>query len=123
MRLVNDYLAERYLEGLSIDWNAYLKDYGLTCYMTTGGFVTYKLQGDAAIIYDMYVAPAFRNHTYSWQLHDVVLAKAEKAGKRVMITFSEYMGKNHMAGITAIQIAGFKPAFKTNEEFVFIKGI
>lgn len=123
--MVNAYIAERYDDNLEIDWNDYLKEYGLTCYMTSYGFVTYKLQGDAAIIYDIYVKPEYREkgHPGAWKLHNYVKKLAELAKKRVMIGFSQYLGQNHMAGLKAMKVAGFSPAFKTDEEFVFVKGI
>lgn len=119
--MIKDYIKERYGENLEIDWNGYLNNHQLDVYTTKDGFVTFKLEGDAAIIYDMYVKPYARSHTHAWDLHDHVLNKA--SGKRVMITFSEFKGKNHLAGIKAMKVAGFVPAFKTDEEFVFIKGI
>lgn len=118
-----DYIKERYGEGLDINWKEYLEKYQLAEYATPQGFITYKPQGDAMLIYDMYVKPAFRKHTHAWVLHNHVRNLGEDFGKRVMITFSDFKGKNHIAGIKAMKVAGFVPAFKTNEEFVFIKGI
>jgi len=120
--VIKEYINERYGD-YDIDWNFYLKKYELICNITGYGFVTYKLQGDAVIIYDMYVKPEYRKHTYAWLLHDHVMQKGLENNKRVMLTFSDFVGKSHMAGIKAMKVAGFSPAFKTNEEFVFIKGI
>lgn len=121
--MIQAYLNERYGDNLELDWDEYLKRYELDCHKTYYGFVTYKMQGDCGIIYDMYVKPEFRKHTYAWLLHDYVLKLAKSNGKRCFMTFSDFKGKNHMAGIKAMKVAGFIPAFKTNEEFVFIKGI
>ena len=121
--MIQAYLNERYQEGLEIDWNHYLVDNGLTCYMTGFGFVTYKLQGDSVLLYDLYVKPEYRKHTYSRVLFDMVVDIGQKADKRCCITFSQFIGKNHLAGIRAMNIAGFVPAFKTDEEFVFLRGI
>jgi len=121
--MIEAYLQERYGDNLEIDWNEYLIRYGLICYMTKHGFVTYKLQGDAAMIYDMYVSPEARGHTHAWHLHDRVYEAAKETGKRVMLAFSDYKGINHMAGIKAMKVSGFTPAYKTNEQFIFVKGI
>lgn len=121
--MIQDYIKERYGEGLEVNWKEYLERHQLKCHKTYYGFVTYKLQGDAALLYDLYVKPTYRKHTYGWLLHDHVISEARNSGKYVAITFSEFKGINHMAGIKAIQLAGFSPAFKTNKEFVFVKGI
>lgn len=121
--MTQDYIKERYDADIVIDWEAYLDSEDLTQISTPKGFITFKFEGDAALIYDMYVKPEYRKHTTSWFLHDLVVERAEQLGKRVMITFSDFMGKNHMLGLKAIKIAGFTPAFKTNDQFVFIKGI
>lgn len=121
--LLQDYLDERYEEGAKIDFASYLNEHDLTLYKTEEGFITYKLQGDAALIYDLYCSPNARGHTLAWKLHDIVLEAAKKHDKKVMIGFSEATGKNHIAGLKAMKVAGFQPALKTNKQFIFIKGI
>lgn len=122
--MFKEYLQERYNNELSLeDWEDYLSENELSVYETDNGFVTYKLQGDAALIHDMYVKPDYRKHTHAWELHNHVLDQANQGGKRVMLTFSDFYGNNHLAGIKAMRVAGFIPAFKTMDQFVFIKGI
>lgn len=121
--MLTNYLNERYGDNLEINWDEYLARYELECLSDNHGFVTYKLQGDAAIIADMWVETKARGHTHSWKLHDQVINAAKERGKRVAITFSDFKGINHMAGIAAMKRAGFVPAFKTAKEFVFMKGI
>lgn len=119
------YIDERYGDNLKIDWREYLNRFDLTCHKNEYGFVAYKLQGDAAIVNDIYVLPQFRKpgHPAAWSLHNYVLKHAKLACKRVMIGFSDFMGKNHKAGIKAMTVAGFVPAFDTTTKTVFVKGI
>lgn len=86
------------------------------------GFISYQLQGDAIVIYDLYVKPALRNKSNAWKLFNKAIAEAQSQNKRVAITFSE-PGKNEHFGLGAIKQAGFIPAYKTDSDTVFIKGL
>lgn len=125
-----DYLQERYTEGdfnipkVAEDFEDLQKQTGNSVTKLPEGFITWRLVGDAVIIDDIYVKPEHRqNRKISWKLHDLVLKQAKLANKRVAIGFTELIGKNHIAGLKAMNAAGFIPAFKTNISHVFIKGI
>lgn len=121
--MVNAYIKERYGPEATIDWNDYLKDSNFDFHTTDFGFVTYRLQGDAVIMGDIYIKPEHRNQKNAWMLHDDVMNKAKKHNKRVAIGFSDFIGQNHILGLQAMKAAGFVPAYKTNDQFVFLKGI
>lgn len=125
-----DYLKERYREGdfllmtherIASRFEEAVECSGLEIIKKPYGFVTYKLEGDAVIIYDMYVSPSFRGQDKAWELHNEVLEKA--TDKRVAITFVDKLGQNHQLGIGAIKAAGFKLHQATSTDFVFLKGI
>lgn len=120
-----DYLKERYNEAdfnLIEAANDFESFYDLI-HKTDSGFITYELKGDAVIIHDIWVKPECRGMTESLKLFNHVMKEAKTAGKRVAIGFSEFTGKNHLLGVKAMKSVNFVPAFKTNREFVFIKGI
>ena len=121
--MYKEYLNERYVPNLDLNWDQYLKETKLSCLETEHGFVTYQFDGDDLIIYDMYIKPESRSSKNAWFLHNELVKEAKLQNKRVAITFSDFIGKNHILGLRAIKAAGFKPAFKTNDQFVFIKGI
>lgn len=119
--MLADYIAERYPDidpALCAD---YLEQHNKI--INEFGFVTYALEGDALIILDMYVKPEVRGTKQAWKMHDELIEASRQAGKRVAITFSEFKGSNQHLGLAAIKAAGFKPAFTTNVDTVFIKGI
>jgi GNAT superfamily N-acetyltransferase len=124
------YISERYgnIEGttphsLANQWRERLKSSGKKVFESEYGFMVYQLQGDAVILWDIYVKPEYRNNKQAWRFHDALLQLGQKLGKRVMIGFSEHAGQNHQLGRGALKAAGFQPAFKTERSEVFIKGI
>lgn len=87
------------------------------------GFATYLMLGDCAAILDMWVRPSARSRGYAWKLHDYILKEAKIARKNVMITFSGKKNQKRYLGLSAIEAAGFKPAYELKNSTMFIKGI
>lgn len=127
--MIRAYLEERYepedfdFDQVENSFEEGLSQLGQTMLKKDEGFLVYEMKGDALIIHDIYVKPEFRGHTKSWDLHNQVVEEAQQLGKRVAIGFSEIAGKNHSRGLKGLKVAGFEPAFKTRDQFVFIKGI
>jgi GNAT superfamily N-acetyltransferase len=127
-----DYIKERYRPEdflllsqtqVAETFEKALKSSELYQHRTDKGFITYDLKGDAVVIYDMYVKPAYRGHTHAWDLHDEVIKHAQAEGKRVAIAISERAGQNHQRGFGAMKVSGFHLHQKLNDSFIFIKGI
>jgi GNAT superfamily N-acetyltransferase len=127
-----DYLKERYLpedfapvtlEQIADRIEDVLKQNKMQLFQTAKGFVTFRYQGDAVIIFDMYVKPEYRKSGEAWKLHNALVRLARSQGKRVAITFSETEGQNRDLGLAAIEAAAFQPMFKTEDIQAFIKGI
>lgn len=126
--MYSDYLKERYNET---DFNheefqnldAKYAEVGIKTINTMHGFLTYKIEGDAIVITDIYVKPQYRDHKAAWFLHDLAMERANKAGCRVAIGFSEKAGKKHELGKQALHTAGFKKYLETSTSDVYIKGI
>lgn len=126
-----DYLKDRYedtdflpltLEEVANDFEKLvLKDSMLL--KTEEGFISYEMQGDAVIIYDIFIRPEYRQQLAAQELGAKVLAEARMHGKRVAIGFSEFGGKNHEFGMRAMKRAGFQPAHQTSSNIVFFKGL
>jgi GNAT superfamily N-acetyltransferase len=126
------YLKERYresdflpakLEDIAAGFEALWHKVGALILKTSFGFVTYKLEGDALIIFDMYVKPEHRTQRKARLLHDVLIELAQKNSKRVAITFVDFVGQNNLPGIEAIASVGFIPTQSFDNSQMFIKGI
>lgn len=127
-----DYLQERYnatdfepltLPEIADKFEDIQRVNGNLIFKTDKSFVTYSLKGDALIIDDMYVKPEARKLNEAWNLWKSLYKLAQKYQKRVIITFSETLGKNRHMGLKVIKFAGFKPAYELNTGTMFIQGI
>lgn len=127
-----EYIKERYGNLLSTEgqlsdaaflYKKHLVDKKASMISETYGFLFYTLEGDACIVWDIYVALEHRKTKAAWKLFSKLLEQLEKSNKRVIIGFSEKIGQNHADGVGSMLAAGFKPAFETNAEIVFIRGI
>lgn len=88
------------------------------------GFISYKFEGDACIIYDIYTVKQFRNNKGAWKLFKEVLAKIQiNPACKVIIGFSEKAGINHLNGIGAMLAAEFIKAYELKDKTVYIRGI
>lgn len=96
---------------------------GRTLLVKPYGFIIYKLDGDALVLYDMYVNQGYRGKKMAWALFAECQKIAKDAQKAVIITFSEHCGQNHELGLGAIKAAGFKLAYTTKIDQVFIQGV
>lgn len=96
---------------------------GLQIYHNEYGFATYKVAGDALLIYDVYVAPEYRGSPAALRgfvaLHQ--LAKAYKSN--VMITMMNKKIKNPIPGARIREKVGFKPYMETTGAVYYIRGV
>lgn len=122
--LLKAYISERYP-----DYSAHLDAYQnylvgnsiKAISIADVGFITYKIQGDAAVIYDIYVVPEARGHHASFMLANTVKEKARKAGAVCLIGFSENP-HNPLArsGQAAMKAYGFIPVGYDQEDDTLI---
>lgn len=120
------YIEERYDAEMATRYSDYLKyvqQEGIVSYENDHGFVTMKPEGDALIVYDMYILPEHRGQHKAWGLWNAVQEFAKSCNKRVIITFSEKAGKNHNLGLRAMQAVNFVKMFDTNIDSVYIRGV
>lgn len=88
------------------------------------GFITYKFEGDACIIKDIFTTLEARKTGKAWNLFKAVKNEINKHSEcRVIIGFSENGSLNREHGIGAMLAAGFVPAFELKEKTVFLRGI
>jgi len=111
------------MEQLAEEFENIQRSMGVQVFKTDRSFLTYQLSGDAVIIYDIYVKPEARNQNEAWRLFKSLIPVAQQLGKRVVIGFSEKIGKNKDLGVIAMQAAGFVRAHEDKLRTVFIKGI
>lgn len=130
--LLQAYIQERYgneikdlahLEEVAIAYADYLARESFQVLNIPGGFITFKLQGDACIVNDVYTTKDARKKGVGWKLFYNILKLSKKAGKNVIIGFSEHLGRNHEDGLGFMKAAGFKKAFDTEISQVFIRGV
>lgn len=108
-------LLPEYLQNL-VKKNAKIieKDYG---------FITYGFNGDAVILYDLYIKPRCRNQHKALELFTELMVMARQAGKSVVITMSQKSSKIKHLGLVAIQSVGFKKFGETEHELLYIRGV
>ena len=129
--MILDYLKDRYLpenfpvsmEKAAEIYEQLLAQQGKQLFKTEKGFFIYSLRGDAAIMHDIYVQAGARQKGEAWNLFNAFHTIARLAGKRVLIGFSEYEGKNQHLGLIALKAAGFQPTLKLTEKQVFIREV
>lgn len=87
------------------------------------GFITYKFQGDACIISDIFTTAESRKTGQAWNLFKAVKNEINKHPEcAVIIGFSEHGGQNAEPGIGAMIAAGFTPAYELKEKTVYMRG-
>lgn len=125
---LNSYIKERYpdLFGMKPDeicqkYTDHLAQSGTHVLESESGFATYKMIGDALVIYDMYVFPEFRNERRSHELFNELRQSAQKLHKSVIITFSEFAGSKHELGKRAILSNGFQKVFDRHSGEVYMR--
>lgn len=125
--LVN-YIRERYIddkqtEEMTFAYKTFLHDESFEFLQTEVGFITYKFQGDACIINDIYTAPEYRKTKGAWklfnELRQITLANPNC---NVMIGFSEFIGHGHEHGKGAMKAAGFVKAGEDDVKEIYFRG-
>lgn len=126
--MLESYIGERY-PGLG-DPKELAKAYAMKAELkgvkfvnTDGGMVSYRFEGDAIVLMDMYVKPSKRHQGHAWSLFNELIKAAKAADKRVIITSSEVAGKNQELGLGAIKAAGFELLFSTPYAAYFLRGV
>lgn len=123
-----EYLEDRYpiFEDVSLaayDYACWLKEQGFSILDKPYGFITYKFQGDACIIFDIYTQKEFRKTKKAWQLWTEMLKHIQSNPNcHVVIGFSEHIGTNPADGVGAMLAAGFVQAYDTKEQAIYLRG-
>lgn len=122
------YINDRYpiFQDVSVgafEYKMWLNTNGFVMEERDYGFITYRFEGDACILQDLYVAKEFRDSGKAWELFNWLKAKAQQvSGCNVIITFSESLGINQHQGLGAIKAAGFVPHIEEQDRTIFIRG-
>lgn len=123
--MIAEYLKETY-PALGISPTSYLakcKEMGFKVYMTKHGFFTYKAQGDALLVGDLYTSQDCRKTKKAWALFDKIKQLAKLQDLKVLIGFSEETSAVK-DGIKAMEAAGFKQVQYLNTGTkVFMRGV
>lgn len=129
MKLFIEYINDRYAEVFEnaevgayhyIEW---LENNGFSVLNRAYGFITYKFEGDACIIFDIHTAKEFRKTKKAWTLWNEMLGVIQQNPKcNVIIGFSEKLGTNHADGVGAMLAAGFVKAQETKEQDIYMRG-
>lgn len=111
--LLRDYITERYGPGAAVmRWIAayqlFIEKEGLEALVVPAmGFLTYRMEGDACVIYDIFTHPAFRRSGACLELFKRLLRKAETVGCYVIIGLRETGFNRDDLGLKAMQSVGF----------------
>ena len=132
MNQILDFIKERYnFESPEIITNNYinwLKEHNFNLYTTDYGFLTYKFQGDACIINDIFVNKENRSTKKTWELFNWIRTEAQNNKNcNVLIGFIELLHSDskHDLRIQAMKSAGFKEFIKDTElsRLIYIRGV
>lgn len=127
MAKIEEYIAERYPEYeprmATYLYTTHLLNEGCKMLSKPFGFITYKFEGDACIIFDIYTNKEYRKTKKAWSLWAEMLEIIQQnTNCHVVIGFSEFGGTNHQDGIGAMIAAGFKKAYDLEDRTVYIRG-
>lgn len=128
MKGLTDYIAERYTDenmsyAAAMSYLNYLYNEKFTVLEAVYGFITYKFQGDACIINDIYTKKEYRKTKAAWRLFDMLREKTtNNPNCNVLIGFSEFGGKNHQDGKGAMKAAGFIKIGQDNIREIYMRG-
>jgi len=128
MAQISEYLAERYpifddIDAAAYNYLGYLLCKGYNFLDRPYGFITYKFQGDACIISDIYVNKEFRKTKKAWQLWSDMLKTIQGNDNcHVVIGFSDHIGADPTDGINAMLAADFIKAYDTEERAIYFRG-
>ena len=119
------YMVERYTfkdtDKASFIYKEFLNKQAFNTLENEYGFITYKFEGDACIINDIYVNKEYRKSGKAWNLFEELLKIVQQTSCNVLIGFCEYEGKNHIDGQGAMLAAGFRPIQYLNDKIVFFR--
>jgi uncharacterized Fe-S center protein len=125
---MTSYIKERYIDDerssyLAFEYMTYLNKEKFKILELTEGFIIYKFQGDACIISDAYVKKQYRKTKASRKIFNELRKIATKNDKcNVLISFSEFYGKNHEDGKGAMKSVGFVKVSEDNEKEIYMRG-
>jgi len=123
--MIKDYIKESY-PSVPITEGQYLSALnleGYSLYKTRYGFFNYKIQGDAMIIGDVFVAPEHRSKGKCRELFQKVRQIAKLAKVNVLIGFSETENSAPGMGQGMMKALGFEQSYETSAGLkVFIRG-
>ena len=128
MKALTEYIKERYFDNEHTDdivcaYLDHLFENNFKLLETNDGFITYKFQGDACIINDIYTAKEHRKTKGAWRLFNELRAiTLANPACKVMIGFSEYVGQGHEHGKGAMKAAGFVKSGQDNTMEVYVRG-
>lgn len=128
MIFLKQYIKERYLDDpkgddIAVAYLDYLFKEEFKILETKEGFITFKFQGDACIINDIYTAPEYRKTKGAWRLFNELRSNTLKNPNcKVMIGFSEYLGQGHEHGKGAMKAAGFIKIGQDSVKEIYLRG-
>jgi hypothetical protein len=128
-QMFKDYVAERYgdlVKNPSLAAETYWeisKDLKRSFKELPEGFFTCKPEGDALIVYDIYIKPAHRGKEGSRSVFKAVIETAKDLQKNVLIGFKEHFGSQQANGHKAMMRQDFKPYMELRNETCYIRGV
>lgn len=127
MKQMFDYVKERYPEysdeSVVFAYLTYLNKEQFKIFKVKEGFFTYKFQGDACIVNDVYVTPKYRKTKASKKLFaNLLKITLKNKDCRVLIGFSEFAGENQVNGKGAMLSLGFVKIGEDNCGEIYLRG-
>ena len=122
------YIKERYIDDerssyLAFEYMTYLNREKFKILELNEDFIVYKFKGDACIINDVYVKKEHRKTKASWKIFNELRKITTNNDKcNVLIGFSEFYGKNHEDGKSAMKSVGFVKILEDDTKEIYMRG-
>lgn len=122
---LKEYISERYpaYSHLADEYAKSCQKSGVRMARYPHGFFTWKAQGDALLILDLFTNKDYRAKGYAWALFHDIKTLAKALNLNVIIGFSEHTGPNQHLGQEAMKAAGFTMAYDTLEQSIWLRGV